>query len=345
MPPMTTSLESCTAQALERLEQMFPGIVARFAMDPFGTLTDELRITVRAVDHLDREREDGGICDGISYLTDGVILYRQTGNRRENFTVAHELGHWLVDQLDEIYDWLADQTEPQKLLETVCDRVAQALLIPDEIANEAVGAGPVTARSLDGLVAATNASRPACAIALSARLPGLGAVVIVDRWSGEVTSASVRPDPVEGWPTVFPWRGQTLSDAHPLATLRPGQTMTRKSYWETPWKARQDYYVDAIADDRRVIAVFSDRDLWQAEVLHLETPREFDRRPVAEFYCCGDRQKARGYPCPDCGRQFCPVCKGCLCDRRAQTEELCSSCFLLFQTHLLVGGRCEECRA
>jgi len=59
-----------------------------------------MKLTVRAVDHLDDARADGGVCDGVSYLNDGVILYRSTGNRRENFTLAHELGHWLVDQAD-----------------------------------------------------------------------------------------------------------------------------------------------------------------------------------------------------------------------------------------------------
>ena len=40
----------------------------------------------------------------LSYLSDGVVLYRSTGNRRENFTMAHELGHWLVDQTNDVYD-------------------------------------------------------------------------------------------------------------------------------------------------------------------------------------------------------------------------------------------------
>lgn len=121
---MTRIVDECAAIALAGLAD---DVAARFADDPLGTLRDDLNLTVRAVGHLDDSRADGGVCDGVSYLSDGVVLYRTTGNRRENFTLAHELGHWLVDQADDVYDRLADLDDAAKLLEAVCDQIARLL--------------------------------------------------------------------------------------------------------------------------------------------------------------------------------------------------------------------------
>jgi hypothetical protein len=339
---MRRTVDSCAELALEQLPQ---GLAARFAESPNTTLCDDLGLTVRPVDHLDRIREDGGLCDGVSYLSDGVILYRRTGNRRENFTLAHELGHWLVDQGDEVYDWLAEQTEPAKLLETVCDRIAQKLLLPAATVAQVVGGGPVSARHVAELVEATKASRPACAIALASRLSGLGAVVIIDKPTEQVAYASVQPDPEQGWPKVFPWPGQSVPAGHPFKRLQDAATLTRQTFWQTQWGARADYYVDAVADRRRIVAVFSATDVWGAERLHIDAPREFDDRPEWEIRCCGQTRTVRGYPCPDCGEPFCPSCQRCRCDRRARSEVTCSRCFLSYQAHLVVDGLCEECRA
>jgi hypothetical protein len=284
------------------------------------------------------------MCDGTSYLSDGVILYRRTGNRRENFTLPHELGHWLVDQVDDVYDWLAEQPEPMKMLETVCDRVASQLLLPNAAVAHVVGAGPVSARHVGELMDATQASRPACAIALASRLAGLGAVVIIDQFVSLVEYASVQPDPEQGWPKVFPWPGQSVPADHPLTKLDDGATLTRKTFWQTPWGSRADFYLDAVAVSRRVVTVFSATDLWGAERLHLDAPREFDQRLELSVRCCGQTRTVRGYPCSTCREPFCPSCKRCRCDRRAQSEVACSKCYLAYQTHLIVDGLCEECR-
>lgn len=338
---MPTNVDSCAVLALQQLPH---GLAAKFAESPAAPLLEDLGLMVRPVDHLDQVRSDGGLCDGTSYLRDNVILYRRTGNRRENFTLAHELGHWLVDKTSGIYDWLLDQPDPAKMLETLCDRVAQKLLLPEAAVAIVVGRGPVSARHVPDLVEATQASRPACAIALAARLAGPGAVVIIDRSAGRVEYASVQPDPEQGWPTVFPWPGQSVPAGHPIGRLDDGGTLTRKSFWETPWGKRADFYVDAIAVSGRVVAVFSVTDVWGAERLHLDAPREFDQRLQLTVRCCGQTHTVRGYPCSTCGEPFCPSCQRCRCDRRAQSEITCTKCFLAYQAHLVVDGLCEECR-
>lgn len=337
------NLDHCVDRALEHLDHT---VHAKLAANPLAALRDDLSLRVKAVDYLAQRRDDGGACDGVSFLQDGVILYAPTPHsRRDNFTLAHELGHWLVEQVDEIYDWLADQDDPPRLLETVCDRIAQHLLLPKHIVDSVVTAAPLRARHVLDLYGASRASVPVCSIALASRLPHLGVVAILDQRDATVRYASVKPDPEEGWPVAFPWPGQAIPAGHPFRTIRPDSTMTRRTFWQTPWGTRADYYVDAVNDSGRVIAVFSDIDLWSSERLHLDQAREFDQRPVTEIYCCGRSQTVRGYPCPDCGQPFCPTCSRCRCQRIAEREQVCSACFLRFQPHLLVDSLCEECRS
>ncbi len=335
-------LESATALALSGLNQ---SVRDQFVAAPLTAIRDGLGLTVKPVDHLADRRNDGGACDGVSFLQDAVILYAPThSSKRENFTLAHELAHWLVEQCDELYDWLADQDEPQRMLETLCDRIAQQLLLPDSLIETATAGGPVRAEQVLHLHTVTNASRPVCAIGIARRLPCCGAVVIIDHQRSEVVYASVKPDVEQGWPTVFPWPGHNVPAGHPFLGVAPGGTWTRRTYWEAPWGTRQDYYADAIRDGRWIVAVLADVDIWGSEQLHIDEQREFDQRPSTEITCCGTTVVVRGYPCGACGQPFCPRCQRCSCDRRAEREQTCSTCYLRFQRHLLVDGVCQECR-
>lgn len=336
------TLDGCVEQSLSLLPD---DVRTGFFEDPLNVLREGLGLTVRAVEYLALSREDGGACDGVSFLEDGVVLYAPTpGSRRENFTLAHELGHWLVGRAPDVYDWVADQSEPGRVLETVCDRIAQRLLLPESVAAAVVGAGPVRAQHLFDLYGVSSASRPVCAIALAQRLPGLGAVVILDRYLGVVSHASVKPDPALGWPTVFPWRGHSLSERHPLLRLAPGESFSRRLSWYTPWGAEAEFYIDAVADDRRVSAVFCDRDVWEVERFHAPLAREFDSRPELSGFCCGSGFERRGYPCSDCAQPFCPRCGECRCQRDVKVALTCVECFLQFQPHLVVDGVCVACR-
>lgn len=325
--------------------QLSPAIQARFATDPLGVLRGELALRVQPAEHLS-SRADGGACDGMSFLRDGVILFAPSPqSRRQNFTLAHELGHWLVMQSEPVFDWVSDQENAPQVLETVCDRIAQRLLLPESSVDAVLPTrGPVNAAHLLELFDVTQASRPVCSIALARRLPGLGAVVIVDRASAEVKYSSVRPDPEQGWPVVVPWPGQSVPSGHPFSSMVLGSTLTRRSFWRDQWDRQEDYYIDARTDGSRLVAVFSASDIWGAESLHLDGPRKFDQRPTKEIRCCGETRAVRGWPCPTCGEPYCPKCGLCRCQRQAQREQTCTSCYLRYQPHLLVEGLCEECR-
>lgn len=319
----------------------------RFASDPLGVLRHDLSLKVEPAQHL-VGRDDGGACDGMSFLRDGVILFAPSPHsRRQNFTLAHELGHWLINRSEAVFDWVADQEDSPRVLETLCDLIAQRLLLPESTVN-ALGLDKVAVRAshLVQLFETSQASRPVCAIALGRRLPGLGAVVIIDPSEARVSHSSVHPDPNEGWPVVFPWPGQSVPNGHPFNGMNlDGSTYTRRSFWRDTWGRQQDYYIDAIGDGRWVFAVFSATDLWNAEQLHLDRPPDFDERPTTAIRCCGQDRTVRGWPCPTCAEPYCPQCGLCRCQRQAQRERLCSgSCFMRYQPHLLVNGLCEECR-
>ncbi|MCM3895783.1 ImmA/IrrE family metallo-endopeptidase [Gordonia sputi] len=335
-------------QCVELVFGVVPATVRdEFVRNPITAVQDGLGLTVVEARHLgDQKRNDGGACDGVSFLKDGVILYAPSDHsRRQNFTLAHELGHWAFDgSPDEIQDWIADEDDSAKLIETVCDRIAARLLVPSDSVTAVIRAGPVRADHLRALFDATQASRPACAIALANRLPGLGAVVIIDRRTGEITHASVRPDPGRGWPKVYPWRGQFVSSTHPLMRLAPGANSTRRGRWEMPWGTSAEFYIDAVADNRWTFAVFSAIDLWAVDSFHARDNREFDARPTLTGYCCGTEFKGRGFPCSECGKPFCPKCGLCKCDRDAEREVRCDGCFMTYLPHLLEEGLCENCR-
>lgn len=342
------TLNECVSAAMNVLA---PDVVMRFRTNPLLTMRVDVGLKVQEADHLAEKRADGGACDGLSFLKDGVVLYAPSPNsRRENFTLAHELGHWLVIQVPEIFDWLVDQTDPKKMLETVCDQIAQRLLLGEGAMAPVVGVGPIEARHVLELYETSQASLPACAIAVAARLPGAGAVILVDREAvGEppvVKYASVRPDPTLGWPRVYPWPGQVVPTAHPLGLLVDGGSVRRRSWWATPWGEREDFYIDAIAiSARRTIAVLVDSDLWGVEAFHPPTNRTYDDRSAQQIRCCGQTRVARGYPCSECGKVRCPICKKCRCDKQADELVLCEgSCFLKYRANLLVGGKCEDCR-
>lgn len=335
-------VEECAAMALATLSDE---IAQRFADDPLTVLCDELGMTVQAVTHLHDSRTDGGACDGISYLSDGVILYRRTGNRRENFTMAHELGHWLIDKVDAIYDRLAPLDDAAKVLETVCDRIARLLLLPNDRVASIISTSVIEAKHVMALYDATSASIHACTIALKDRLPGLGAVVVTDRAMETVKYATIQPDDEHGWPIVYPWPGQEIPTGHPLRNIQLGGTLRQRTFWTTPWGARDEFYVDAVAYSRLTIAVFSAADLWQTERFHPPLRHEFDRRPELEIRCCGQVHKVRGWPCATCGEGYCPKCGSCRCQRQAAAEVLCAGrCFIQYLPHLLVDGLCEDCR-
>jgi hypothetical protein len=314
-----------------------------FAADPIDCMTSELGLHVVPAEHLTDSRTAGGACDGVSFLEDDVVLYAPSFSRRQNFTLAHETGHWLLEHTAGFLDWVADQETPAAAVETICDRIAQRLLLSKSQVAAIVGAGPVRAQHVMELYNSSAASRRVCAIGLAQSLPGLGAVVIADRETGIVELSSVHPDPEKGWPTVYPWNGQTLPPGNAFRRIGTGVSATKLMRWQSPWGTNADFYVDGITDDRRLYLVFSQTDLWGTTASFVATEVEFAVQPERQIFCCGKTRVSRGFPCPKCGQPFCPNCRECSCDKRAAREDECNECHSRVLPHLLQDGLCEIC--
>ncbi|MCL1900473.1 MAG: ImmA/IrrE family metallo-endopeptidase, partial [Promicromonosporaceae bacterium] len=128
-----------------------------FAHNPFGALP-HLGFTARPVAALgDGVRSNGSSCHGMSFLDGGVIMYAPSPHsRRENFTVAHEVGHFLVAKQEDILDWLGDLSDPKRALETVCDRIASELLLPRMLIDQVTGGQAPLAEHVIALFEASN---------------------------------------------------------------------------------------------------------------------------------------------------------------------------------------------
>lgn len=300
-------------------------------------------LTVRAVSTLTSSRGTGGMCDGMSFSDHGTVLYAPTKSRsrRENFTLLHEYGHLLVDNDEDALSWVADVEEPARELEWLCDDIAAGLLVPDDVLDRIVGEGPVTGQHLIDLFAQTQASQEVCAIALSSRLGSPGAIILTDRETKKVVHASV-----VGELSVYPSKDQDVPSSHPLLGISTGEHICRESFWTTPWGTRKAYYLNAAATEKRTYSILAELDLWDAETLHLPQAEDaVDARPRAGVTCaCGFAGPVTGWPCPDCGKQFCPKCKSCDCARRAALTERCDKCFLNIPRIDLVAGICSGCR-
>jgi len=298
-------------------------------------------LTVRAVASLTSQRGAGGMCDGMSIREHNTVLYARTDSRRENFTLLHEYAHLLLAKDTDAAIWLADQEEPMLERERLCDDIAAALLIPDEVLNGIVGTGPVTAQHLVDLFQATEASQVVCTIALARRLTCTGAIILTDRQTNTVVHAALVDEP-----SVYPTKNQAVPTDHPLTKIVPGQHICRESYWATPWGTRSPYYLDATATEKRTYSVLAELDLWDVSNLHLNVPEPAAlHRPSASIQCpCGYKGIVTGFPCADCGKQFCPRCQRCDCDRRAALAVRCQGCTVSMPRHDIVDGRCSNCR-
>jgi hypothetical protein len=222
--------------------------------------------------------------------------------------------------------------------------IASGLLLPEALVTQVLNSRAPEAAHIRALYEASAASEVVCAIALAQRLPCQGAIFIMDIGSITVSHASIASPDEDGWPLAYPWPRQDIPAHHRLARLDVGQTARETSWWATPWGQRQDYYLDAIADARRIHAVLAVQDLWDIAKFHAITP-ETAGRPARQLDCpCGYHGTARGYPCSDCAQPYCPSCKECQCPRRNAALVVCGKCFVSVPKADIVGGRCSECR-
>jgi hypothetical protein len=311
----------------------------RVADDPATALPAVFGITIVATSGFE-SRGAGGWCDGVSLLDGNKILYRPTASRRENFTLCHELGHYLAERDDDCLNWLADLPEPERTLETLCDALAARILIPEGARATALRHGP-SAEALLDLFEATKASRSACANVVVDALPAEGFVAIVradepERVFYGTRTAETRP---------YAWAGDPVPGSHPLARV----TGSRRchTFWPTRDGGQRNFYMSAATDGTWNIGVFSSDNIWGIAGGNFFDVGEESRRNDATIRCpCGYQGVTPMWPCSVCHVPACPVCGECQCDRdaRALPTARCLRCTTTVRMHLLENGLCPACR-
>lgn len=340
MPTITTHAERIlAAQDPEWLEDAAGNIEA--------TMRSRWKLTVEPSRSF-RSRGAGGWCDGTSITRSGIVLYRPTGSRRDRFTLAHELGHNLVDADEECLVWLGDREEVDRDFEQICDVIASRILIPGWRLDAVLGGGPPTAQSLRQLYENSEASWSCCAIALAGRLPCDGFVSIIDRRDDTVFFGARTRDT-----RPYAWAGDPLPPTHPLR--REEIPSKCKSFWPGfNMNERRTYYMSAEANGDYAHAVFAVDDLWNIEKLHVGPKPVRGSRPDPERYegdiscpLCGYVGTTALFPCGTCKEQTCQRCGRCGCDRMNEFKRvMCAgkNCFSFVLPHLIEEGLCPDCR-
>lgn len=284
-------------------------------------------------------RGAGGWCDGLSIIDSGMILFRPTASRRQNFTLMHELGHHLIDNNVECLIWLADQPDPPRLLEQLCDQIASDLLISAKDANQVLGQRAPGADAVLELYYRTEASRSACAIAVARKLPCDGFILLIEEGSTSVFFAARARDT-----RPYGWRQDTIPAGHPLRQDPPPARAL--AWWPYPTGSeRREYFVSTATAGGWTVAVFAENNLFDVPGFHIPQQVEEDRGNDADISCpCGYRGKTRMWPCQRCGIPECPKCGECDCARRDRKLVACESCFSMVQPYLIIDGVCDACR-
>lgn len=331
-------MPTISTEADRLLAAVDPEWLEEASADVEATMQSRWGMTIRASTTF-RSRGAGGWCDGMSITDAGIVVYNAIGGRRTRFTLAHELGHAIVEADDDCLMWLGDRDDVDRDLEQLCDVIAARILIPDWAVDGVLAGGPPSAAALSKLHAATEASWTACAIALASRLPCEGFVAIVNRVDNTVFFSARSRDT-----HPYAWAGDLIPASHELR--RPEPRPKSKSFWPRfNVNEPRPYYLSIETTGDWAHAVFADNDLWSVERLHLPARGQEDRRHDGTISCpsCGYSGRTAMYPCSTCKQPTCQRCGKCGCDREPK-RVMCKSCTLTFQAHLVVDGVCRDCR-
>lgn len=154
--------------------------------------------------------------DGVLDLERRQILIAQDQNpRRQRFTLAHEVMHYLIRHDDEALSLLHEHfqgTQLETQLETLCNLGASELLLPAEALEKALQQQGLRARLIVQLAEQYQVSEEAAVVALS------------ERHRQELLILICGGQPLQVWfasKTALPWirpgRGDPIPAQHPLA--------------------------------------------------------------------------------------------------------------------------------
>lgn len=299
------------------------------ARAPLGALRD-LGIQVIATKLPGTTDECG--CDGM-YVSRPrpTIVYVPTPNsRRENFTLAHELGHHLIRANDAVNSALGDIGDDGgvEAEERVCDAFAGRILVPASVVNGVVAKRHPEARDVLELYARSSGSREACAVRLAERLPCFGYVTLLDPSDRSVRFAAASPHCSYRWT-----RGTRLSDRHPVWRAMASNGQFRGEGPIVWGGAKKNVWIDAVSARSVVIAVFASDRLWSGSGVSIlgGTGPSRPRPTLLSGKCRHCGADSWGYrACDRCGDTWCKKCQRCGCGAASgeRPQRTCPRCGL-----------------
>lgn len=279
----------------------------------------------------------GACAVGGLYVPGGArarIIVRMVGNRRDGFTVLHEVAHHL-QYTDEEWSLVARPSMPvgkeRLVAEKVADAFAATVLIPDEHAQLAFVDG-VTAAAVRELYRSSAASATACCVRALGQ-PGQRLIMLSTSdgrpWYADSHGTPLNPGRKLAQPLVA--RAVERADDAGTARVRGGGGIVYST-----GRIDTDLAVDVAVEGGLVFVVAT------------STPYDsrVDLELRSELLCghCDEVYTTERSPrrCGDCGTWQCPGCGRCDCE---QTATYCEGCYVQLPLARAHAGmaRCELC--
>lgn len=335
-------VEALLAATLRKLDERRPGAISVLRDDPCAEISSWSEVELHYVPSVDT---DGGCSVAGAYVWDTtppvLAVADAASPGRRAFTVLHELAHHLQQNDVELAQALLDAGDRGRLLEeAVCDALAAAVLLPDGLVDEHLGAEGPTVEALNSLNGASIASRAAVCVRAAQRLRSPGQVVLLD-YDGQVQFAAAR-----GVPPVK--RGSNQASARVIQDFL-GSSRTRKGRTRLQYSRGirgQELFVQVGDLDGYVVAVLmTDRPPWETD---FRLPSR-DDTPLGRFWLCEQpgcdfQGQIFEAPCSRCRQPKCPECGWCSCGRGVP-ERTCTSCFQMQPVQAFDGDAsvCQNC--
>ncbi|WP_407921279.1 ImmA/IrrE family metallo-endopeptidase [Aeromicrobium terrae] len=245
-----------------------------------------------------------------------VALDASPGRRR--FSLVHEYGHHLRDQVFEVLTDLFASTDPGWLEEKMCDAFASLVLVPLATREQAFTNG-VTARAVLDLMSRVSASEEAVAVASAESMSHPGYVMLLNELGeAEFTARSGDVFPI---PRSTPQSGLALraaSGALVRGIDRLNQGISRTG----------EMHIDAATDTGRTVLVAVDG---QAPWTRFGGGRAYSAE-FEERHCeyCSASFAVLTTPCPRCGEPPCSECSRCAChEEQLVGARTCDTCWTI----------------
>lgn len=269
------------------------------------------------------------------------ILYsKDQGIRRVRFTMAHELGHHLLQSsasvlLDDLDELATSPDELNALEESVCHQFAGALLVPDSHLSDVIGESQIVPAHVLELYHHGAASLEAIAVRVAGIMSRPGAVVIM---GSDCAIGFCASSPALGkrW-----WnRGDLVDPSGPLSRATIGEIRATPETYRYGLAYSCQLYCDTLAvTDTLGIAVLCDQPSTNTRAVLAETePRWKDDVQMCAWCLTAERdvgwcQQCKGKRCRKCDKcgciapnddPACPVCR--LRNPRRAGAVVCRDC-------------------